>query len=101
MDLREQLSSSLSRGLGIEVGPESAALVLAMHRLEKEQGLGEVFSVEEVAQSAGISTLVAMAALPACEQAGLLKRHDVRTDVYLTLEPEGRSQIMLLKYSGK
>ena len=101
MDLRSQLAESLSRGLGHEIGPESAAIVLALHSLEKEQGLGEIFSIEETAALAGFSPLVAMAALPACEQAGLLKRHDVRTDVYLTLEAEGRSQIMLLKYSGR
>lgn len=101
MDLRDQLADSLSRGLGQRIGPESAAIVLALHRLEKEQGLGEIFSIEEAAEAAGMSTLVAIAALPDCEKAGLLKRHDVRTEVYLTLEQEGRSQIMLLKYSGK
>jgi len=101
MDLCSQLSESLSRGLGRPVGPESAAMVLALHSLEKEQGLGEIFSIEETAAMAGFSPLVALAALPACEQAGLIKRHDVRSDVFLTLETEGRSQIMLLKYSGR
>lgn len=101
VDLREQLAGALSRDLGVAVGPESAALVLALHQLEKQQGLGEVFSIEEVAASAGLSPLVALAALPVCEQAGLLRRHAVHADVFLTLEQEGRSQVMLLKYSGK
>lgn len=101
MDLREQLARSVSRGLGMELGAESAAIVLALHRLEKAQGIGEIFSIEEAAAEAGLSPIVAMAALPDCEAAGLLKRHEVRTDVFLTLEQEGRSQIMLLKYSGR
>jgi hypothetical protein len=101
MDQNTQLARALSEGLGMHIGPESAALVLGMHRLEKAQGMGEIFSMEEAAAGAGLSHLLALAALPDCEAAGLLKRHELNTEIYLTLEAEGRSQIMLMKYSGK
>lgn len=101
VDQNSQLARALSEGLGVHIGPESAALVLAMHRLEKAQGIGEIFSIEQAAADAGLSHLLAIAALPGCEAVGLLKRHVVSTEIYLTLEAEGRSQIMLMKYSGK